>query len=157
MVLACGGSSGDGVEAAAPSDVAGKYSISVTSTNNGCNYANWRVGDSAQNIELDVSQSGAEANANVRGLANIYFALLGIGTLKGSVSGATASVTSVGTNSIKSGQCAYFVRATVAFTLTGNTINGTVTYSNETNKHPDCGLLDTCTSQQSLAGSRPPK
>jgi hypothetical protein len=49
------------------------------------------------------------------------------------------------------------VRATADITLTGNTINGTMTYRNETNKSPDCGNVETCTSQQSVAGNRPPK
>ena len=111
----------------------------------------------ASNIELEVTQSGSTAKGNVKGLANITFALLGIGTLEGPVTGANASLTAVGTNSIKQNQCAYFVRATADFTLTGDTINGTMTYRNETNKHPDCGTLETCTSQQSLSGNRPPK
>jgi hypothetical protein len=156
VVTACGGSSSDGV-GGPPPDLTGKYSLSLTNSNNGCNYTNFKVGDTAQNIELDMTQSGASAAASLRGLANVYFALLGIGTLQGSVNGASASLSAVGTTSIKQGQCAYFVRATADVTLTGNTINGTVTYTNETNKSPDCGALETCSSQQSIAGSRAPK
>jgi hypothetical protein len=152
-LAACSGSGGSGL----PVDLSGQYSVSVTNTDNGCNYANWTIGQSLQNVEFDITQSGADVSGDIRGLAGAYFALLGIGTLKGTVSGSSASLTAVGTNSIKQGQCSYFVRATADVTLTGNTINGTVTYSNETNKAPDCGSLATCSSHQSVAGSRPPK
>jgi hypothetical protein len=104
-----------------------------------------------------ITQSGADATGQVQGLADFVFGLLGIGALQGSVSGTTALLTSVGTTSLKQGSCAYFVRATADITLSGDTINGTVTYRDETNKSPDCGQLETCTTQQSLAGSRPPK
>ena len=105
----------------------------------------------------EITESGDQANGNVRGLANIYFAYLGIGTLTGKVSGSAASLSAVGTTSIKQGQCAYFVRATADFSLAGNAVNGTVTYRNETNHAADCGTLDTCTSTQAIAGSRPPR
>jgi hypothetical protein len=153
-LAACSGSGGSG---GLPADISGQYSVSVANTDNGCNYANWTIGQTAQNIEFDINQSGADVSGDVRGLAGAYFALLGIGTLQGTVTGSSASLTAVGTNSIKQGQCSYFVRATVNVTLTGNTVNGTVTYTNETNKAADCGLLDTCSSHQSVAGSRPPK
>lgn len=155
-LVACGGSDGDGV-VGPPADVSGNYRIAVKNTDNGCGYANWEIGKTAENIELEVTQTDATAKGQVKGLANFYFALLGIGALEGNVSGSSASLTAVGTNSVKQGQCAYFVRATADFTLTGNTINGTMTYRNETNHHADCGVLETCTSQQSVAGSRPPK
>jgi hypothetical protein len=152
-LAACSTTSSNG----SPADISGNYSVSVTNTNNGCNYANWRVGDTAQNVTFEVTQSGDQASGNVRGLANIYFAFLGIGTLTGKVTGSSASLSAVGTTGIKQGQCAYFVRATADFSLTGNTINGTVTYRNETNHAADCGTLETCTSTQSIAGSRPPR
>jgi hypothetical protein len=157
--LACGGSSSDSVTGTGgpPADFGGSYSVSVTNSANGCNYANWTNGQSSQNLPFEITQRGSEVSGELRGLANFYFALLGIGTLKGTASGSTASITAVGTNSIKQGNCAYFVRATADLTLTGNTVNGTVTYRNETNKHADCGTLETCTSTQSVAGNRPPK
>jgi hypothetical protein len=129
----------------------------VTNGDNGCNYANWAVGNSAQNISFDIAQSGAQASGTLKGIANIYFAVLGIGTLQGPVNGANASLSGVGTTSLKQGNCAYFVRASANLALTGNALNGTITYSDQTNGSPDCGPLTTCESHQNVSGSRPPK
>jgi hypothetical protein len=152
---ACSGS--DASTPAPPADFSGSYTVSLTNGANGCNYANWQVGHAVQSIPFDITQSGADVTGEVKGLANVTFAILGIGALKGTASGTSASLSNVGTTSLKQGACAYFVRATADVTLSGNTINGTVTYRDETNKHPDCGTLETCTSMQSVAGSRPPK
>jgi hypothetical protein len=122
VLLACGGSDGDGV-VGPPADVSGKYSISVKNTDNGCNYANWKIGETASNIEFEVTQTGGTAKGQVKGVANFYFALLGIGALEGNVNGSSASLSAVGTNAVKQGQCSYFVRATADFTLVGNAIN----------------------------------
>jgi hypothetical protein len=153
VCAACSGSSTSGP----PADLSGKYSVSVTNTDNSCNYANWTIGQTAQNVAFDVTQTDANASGTVQGLAGGYFTLLGIGALQGTVTGSDVVMSATGTTSIKKGTCAYFVKATASFSLTGNTINGTMTYSNETNKSADCGALETCTSQQSIAGSRPPK
>lgn len=155
VAVACSDSSPDPAEP--PQDFSGTYSISVTNTDNGCDYPSWKIGESAQNIRFDIEQEGASARGELRGLANLYYAALGIGTLEGTVHGSSLTLTAVGTTSVKQGACAYFVRATADITLTGNTINGTMTYSNETNHHADCGALETCSSQQSVAGSRAPK
>jgi len=140
-----------------PADVSGRYSVSVTDTKNDCNYGNWTIGQSSQNIEFDVTQTDSSASGQVKGLASLYVAALGIGTLNGSVSGNSATLSAVGTTSVKQGSCAYFVKMTANFTLTGNTINGTIDYSNQTNGDASCGALNTCVSEQSLSGSRPPK
>jgi hypothetical protein len=140
-----------------PADFEGKYIISVTNTDNGCRYANWTDGETSQNVDFEITQSESQASGNIRGLANVYFAVMGIGTLSGPVTGNIASISATGTNSIRQGRCAYVVRATAELTLTGDRISGTVTYSNETNKHADCGILETCTSQQTVAGNRRPK
>lgn len=156
-VLAASGCSGSSSSSSPPADFTGVYSVSVTDETNGCNYGGWTVGKTAQNVELDVTQSGGNVTGQVKGLANVYFALLGIGPLNGTANGASAEMSATGTNSVKSGSCAYFVRATIDVTLTGDTVNGTVTYSNQTNGDPSCGALATCTSTQDIAGSRPPK
>lgn len=155
LLAACSGS--DSPPPSPAADFSGKYSVSITNGSNDCHYANWQVGHATQNIPFVITESGTNASGQVQGLANLLFGLLGIGTLQGTVTGSTASLTAVGTTSLKQGACAYFVRATLDMTLSGDTINGTLTYRDETNKSPDCGQLETCTSQQNLAGSRPPK
>lgn len=159
VLAAClaGCSGSDSSSSATPLDFSGTYSISVTSEDNGCNYANWTQGNSAQNISFDIAQSGSQASGTLKGLANLTFSLLGIGTLQGPVTGANASLSAVGTTSLKQGNCAYFVRASASLALTGNALNGTITYSDQVNGSPDCGPLTTCESHQNVSGSRPPK
>lgn len=154
LVVACGD---DDASSAPPADISGNYSISVTDADNGCQLGNWVAGQSAQNIQFVVTQNGAALTGEVKGVAAIYFALAGIGPLQGSASGTHGNVTAVGTTSIKDGTCAFFYRVTADFTLTGNAINGTMTYSHSTNHDPSCGYHETCTSTQNVSGSRPPK
>src|SRR5689334_18211446 len=102
---ACSGSDASTPQPAA--DFSGKYTVSLTNQANGCNYANWQVGQTAQGIPFDITQTGANVTGQVQGLANITFAILGIGALTGTASGGTASLSNVGTTSLKQGQCAY--------------------------------------------------
>ncbi|HEX7666576.1 MAG TPA: hypothetical protein VF407_18745, partial [Polyangiaceae bacterium] len=113
-------------------DVSGTYSLSITDTKNDCNYQNWTIGATAQNVEFDVSQNGTSASGDVKGLAAAYTGALGIGTLQGTVDGNDVSLSATGTTSVKSQSCAFFVKMTAAFTLTGNAINGTIDYTNVT-------------------------
>jgi hypothetical protein len=154
LLAACGD---DDSSSSPPADVSGNYSVSVTNTDNGCGYNGWTIGQSTQNIAFVVTQNGVAASGEVKGAANFYFAVLGIGPLAGTVDGAHANMAADGTLHLKDGNCDYVVRATADFTLTGDTINGTMTYSNTTNGDPSCGTKSTCTSTQSIAGSRPPK
>jgi hypothetical protein len=140
VLAACSGS--DSSVSSPPADFSGNFSVSITNGANGCNYANWQVGKETQNIPFQIAQSGASASGQVQGAANIVFALLGIGTLQGPVTGSSASLSAVGTTSLKQGACAYFVHVTADITLTGDTINGTLTYTDQTNKSPDCGALE---------------
>lgn len=152
-ISACGDDASDGTV----SDFAGRYSISVTNTGNDCAFDSWKIGDSLQNIAFDISQNAGEATGELPGLANLYFLRLGISALSGPVKSGSATLTATGTNSIKKGNCAYFVKATAALTLTGNTINGTMSYTPQTNHSSECGVLETCSSVQTIAGNRPPK
>lgn len=157
LVMAALAAIGCGSSSDSPADVSGTYSLSITDTKNDCNYQNWTIGQSAQNIEFDVTQNGSSASGQVKGPANFYVNALGIGALNGTVNGNSATLSATGTTSVKSGSCAFFVKMTASFTLSGNAINGTIDYTNATNGDPSCGNLNTCVSEQTLAGSRPPK
>lgn len=143
--------------AAAAADFSGIYTLSVTNKENGCEYQNWQPEQSTPNIQFEIAQSGTTASGTLKGLSSWYFALLGIGTMQGTVDGDVVSMTAVGEVAAQKAGCAYFVRATVDATIVGDAVNGTVTYSNETNKGAGCGILDTCRSVQAMSGSRPPK
>lgn len=75
-LLACSSSGTTGPAA----DVSGNYSVSVTNETNGCNYSGWTLGQTAQNVGFDVTQSGGSASGNVAGYADVWFIALGIGT-----------------------------------------------------------------------------
>ncbi len=152
LTLAACGSSSD-----APADVSGSYSLSITDSKNDCNYQGWTIGQTAQGVGFDVTQNGTSVSGDVKGLAAVYTGALGIGTLQGNANGDSVSLSATGTTSVKSGSCAFFVKMTAAFSLTGNAINGTIDYTNVTNGDASCGTLATCVSEQAMSGSRPPK
>ena len=45
----------------------------------------------------------------------------------------------------------------LTLTLVGDAVNGRLTYRPQTNRAPDCGVLDACSTVQSFSGSRPPQ
>jgi hypothetical protein len=54
------------------------------------------------------------------------------------------------------GNCAYTTDGAVEATFTGDTMQGTVTYTRVTNGNPDCGALTGCKTTQQFSGARPP-
>lgn len=153
VITACGGDESEGA-----ADFSGNYSVAVTNRTNDCQYDGFEIGKSAQNVAFEISQSGSTASGKMTGLAgDFYLFLFGIGTLQGEVVGDTVSLSSVGTAELVKNGCKFFVRAQIDATITGDAVNGTVTYSNETAEMPQCQPLSGCTSTQALSGNRPPK
>lgn len=154
---ACGSSD---TYSAPPPDFSGAFNVSVTNATNGCNYGNWTNGQSTQNVGFTITQSGNSVTGSITNpVIDAYFKLLGITAFAGSVSGDKAELSATGTTSLKdmTTSCAYYVKTTIDITLTGDTINGTLTYSDVVNDPNACGALTTCTSVQNVSGSRPPK
>jgi hypothetical protein len=155
-VASCGGSSFQG--SPATSDIGGDYTATLTNGNNGCQFSNWTTGSSTQDVHLNVQQTGATATATVTGVAGLVFDVIlgGMPTFQGTVSANTFDLVAVGTNSSNDGQCSYTIKATLTGTLSGDAIQGQLSYSESTNGSPDCGFHATCTSVQSYAGARAP-
>jgi len=150
LAAACGNSS-------TPANVAGSYTVAVTNEGNGCNFQNWQSGNTASNIPVTVTQSGANATAVVGGAAGAYMtAVLGSNAFSGPVNGAQVDLTLYGTRSASQGNCAYTVNATMLATSMGDFLSGTITYTAATNGSPDCGALQGCQSIQDFNGTRPP-
>lgn len=148
-LAACGGDE--------PADVSGSYAIMLTNRENGCNIGNWMV-DATNDVTVDVSQNGAAASADVKGLAAAALDfVLGGHVFTGSVDGSHLDATIVGNRGGTMGACAYTIDATLDADLTGNTLNGTVLYQAKTNGAADCGALTGCTSRQEFSGARPPQ
>ena len=152
----CGGS--DSSVSAPPADVAGTYSVAVTNGANGCAFPNWKENESSQNIPFKITQTGADVTGDVEGLTGAFVALwLGTRTYKGTASGASINMTAFGTNNQRDKGCSYTVNSTIDGSLTGNALQGTITYTAKTNGSPDCGTREGCSTTQSFSGSRPPK
>jgi hypothetical protein len=156
FIAACGSSTTSGT-GGPPVNVAGSYTIAVTDEDNGCQLANWMMGQSSSGIPLQITQSGANATGNVSGLVGVAIALwLGSATFQGTVSGNEIDITDYGSTKTTTGMCTYSINAIFHGTLDGDALSGSVTYTTVTNHASDCGFRETCASHQNLSGSRPP-
>jgi hypothetical protein len=156
-LIACGGSSFQAQSA--PANIVGDYTTTLTNGANGCQFGNWNSGDTTQDVHLTVQQTGANATATVTGVAGLLFDVIlgGMPQFEGTVTGDSFSLAAVGTNSAKDGQCSFTIKATLVGTLSGDAIQGQLTYSETTNGSSDCGYHATCTSVQAYAGTRAPE
>ncbi len=150
LLVACGGDE--------PVDAAGTYTISLTNRENGCNNANWTVGDTASNIGVVITQNGATASADVQpGGGRLALDLaLGGHVFIGKVDGNRLDLLIEGTNSFSMGTCDYTIDARIDAQLDGDVLSGDVLYQDQTDNSTDCGALTGCTSRQELLGNRPP-
>jgi hypothetical protein len=153
IAAACGGSS---FQTQAPADISGNYSVTLTNQANGCMFANWTVGSSAQDLHIAIQQQGASASATVSGVAALVLdVILGTPTFQGAVQGESFSLTAFGSNQGKDGMCTFTIKVTMAGSIDGDAIQGTLTYSETTNGSPACDYHSTCTSVETFAGVRP--
>jgi uncharacterized transporter YbjL len=154
-LLACGSES---FQEAPPVNVAGTYSVAITNKSNGCNFDRWQEGSTTQNIELVMTQEGAKARGTVGGLVGgLLEAWLGTKTFDGDVTTNRVNLKAIGKNPQTVAGCTSTTTATLEGVLTGNALQGTITYTYSTNKSPDCGFRDTCATIQDFSGSRPPQ
>jgi hypothetical protein len=155
--LSFAGCSGSGFTAT-PTDISGDYNTTLTNGDNSCMFANWTSGSTTQNVHVTIKQTGGSATATVTGVAGLLFDVIlgGMPQFAGTVTGDGFTLTAVGTNSAKDGQCAYTLKATLSGTITGDAIQGQIVYAESTNGSPDCSYHSTCTSTQAYAGARAP-
>jgi hypothetical protein len=152
LVAACGATD------VPTADVSGKYTLSLTKKTNGCAFANWTVGETAQGVVMTVTQNANTVTGTVEGLGAVTLDLiLGTHVFAGTVLGSTADMQANGSRAASQGTCAYTINAHVNLTLTGNAVNGSIVYTPKTNGSADCGVLNACSSTQDVSGSRPPK
>ena len=61
----------------------------------------------------------------------------------------------IGTKTATQGSCSYTVNVGVAATLdSNNVLSGTLTYTPATNADASCGVLNSCSNTQTVAGTR---
>jgi hypothetical protein len=140
-----------------PANVAGDYTVAVTSGANGCNLTNWQEGSSTSGIGVTITQDGGNATAIIEGFVGQYvMAALGSRTFTGTVDGTDLDLDLIGTNALTTGNCTYTYNALLDGGIDGDVIIGTITYTAATNDQTDCAPLEGCESIQDFNGTRPP-
>jgi hypothetical protein len=141
-----------------PADVAGEYTIAVTSRENGCNFANWMEGNTSSNIPVTITQEGSDATATVNGLTGGFLDLiLGSRIYTGGVGSDNMLLTLFGTTTANEGNCTYTVNSIMDANISGDVLTGEIRYEAATNGNPDCAALEGCVSRQDFNGTRPPQ
>ncbi len=141
----------------APADVAGTYTVATTNGANDCAASGWDEGATSTGIPVVITQDGATVQIIVEGLWGTALEL-GVGgrTFNGQVGGSHVSADLVGDVTSRQGECVYTYTLELDADLTGDLLEGTVTYRPVTNGHADCGILQTCRNVQAFNGTRPP-
>ena len=142
---------------AAPADVRGTYSGNIVNGPNTCP-GDWTVGDSAK-VTVKVSQTGNASTVDVTGASGIFLEVaVGAHTFNGTVTDSNLNASLLGTTQHSLGACNYTWRADFSATLTGDALQGTLTYSPQTNQNGDCASMSVngCTRTQTFNGIRPP-
>ena len=147
-VAACSGNDG-GVP---PADVAGSYTLTVTDGQNGCNVQNFTTNASQTGIGVAITQDGSNVSATVTSASGLVLMFSAGDTLAGTIEGSEASLSS--SSSRMQGNCAYSTTATANMKFLGNQVQGTILYTDTGNGSADCGVLQQCTSTQTMSGSR---
>ncbi|MEM1418249.1 MAG: hypothetical protein AAGH15_25360 [Myxococcota bacterium] len=143
----------------APTDFAGRYSVTVRSGTNACELEGWMEG-SVVDAPVSVTQDGTDLSLRVEGIAGFLLALdfFAEPVFVGTVEGDTFEARSATTRQLTEGGCAWRNAPSIRAEATGeNTVEGVLEYRIEANGHPDCPpFFDECVSTQSLVASRPP-
>lgn len=139
-----------------PVDAEGTYSVGVTNRDDAC-MIGWTVGQQNSGVTVVITQSGDSAVADVQGGAGFYVSLVvGTNTFSGKVNGASLDLYAAGTHPKTTGNCTYTIDGRINATLTGDALQGTISYVANTNSNSDCAAVQ-CTSSQDFSGSRPPR
>jgi hypothetical protein len=148
---------GCGDDGGTPSDVAGSYTISLTKRDNGCNFGMWTAGDSDTGVPVTVTQTNADASADIMGGGGIFLDFwLGSSVFNGTVSGNHLDLDLFGNKSQTTGNCVYTYNSKIVGDIDRDTLTGRVEYTAKTNTNPDCSALEACLSFQDFNGTRPP-
>ncbi|MGC4094279.1 MAG: hypothetical protein QM756_41495 [Polyangiaceae bacterium] len=138
-----------------PANLTGSYQVNLTNRASTCPF-DWDENNMTSGVPVEFTQNGAAITVTVGGAPAIALALLvGKADFAGSVSGKSFTATAYGTLPRSSGNCTYTVNGTIKGSLSGDVIQGTVTYTPAGNGNPDCTALQ-CAAVQEFNGARPP-
>lgn len=140
----------------APVNIAGDYTIATTNGADGCQFG-WTVGATATGIPLTMTQQDSQFTAVLGGLTRVFVDLwLGTHTFIGTVTGADFNAGLAGVKEQMPGQCVYNVNATIAGSLIGDALSGTLDLTTAiVTSASDCPPAG-CHSTLSFNGTRPP-
>ncbi len=151
LMSACGG------PASNASNLQGTYTTDITNRASTCP-GNWTVGEHSSGITVDITQQGSAVTAQVTGGTGLYLEVAtGSNTFNGTADGNSLTANLLGTTSQSLGNCSYTWKAVLSAKLNGNALQGTVTYTPQTNGNADCTAMSVqgCTRSQEVAGVRP--
>jgi hypothetical protein len=149
LLVGCGGGSDANVE--------GDFTIALTNRDNGCNFANWTVGDTAANIPVVIAQTESNVQATVNGGAGLALDLaFGARTYSGTVDGNDLLLELQGSRAQSMGNCAFTYNSQIDARIDVDTLTGRIDYTTATNGNTDCAPIDGCVSFQEFNGTRPP-
>lgn len=138
-------------------DVAGSYTIALTNDASTCAFDNREKDKETSGIGLAITQDGQKIQGTLDGVAALFFDIwLGSHDFDGTIQGRSLTLTNYGENPTQQGNCSFTYNATVKANQNADTIEGTITYSPQTNGNPDCAAVE-CSASQRFSGSRPPK
>jgi hypothetical protein len=140
-----------------PVDAEGQWTVSVTNRTDDCNIG-WNEGQSSTGVGVAITQSGESVNVDVMGLGGgILDAFLGGDDIfTGDVDGDRVQATREGTRANNSGNCTYTYNATFTADISGDTMNGSISYRPADNGNSDCAAIQ-CENVQDFSGNRPPQ
>lgn len=147
LLASCGGD---------PVDVAGTYTINLTSGPNGCELDGWTEGETTSGVPVVITQDGSSVTVTVQGVAAGYLDLVvGGHVFEGAVSGDHIDATLTG-RAGSEGSCAFTQIVELDADLEGDLLTGALRWYARTNGLADCGILNSCQNTQQLNGARPP-
>jgi hypothetical protein len=146
------------VAGCAPADISGMYTASLTNGMNGCSLMLYTVGDTSSGVTMTVTQTQAAVSGEVTGLAAAALNYWVDGHIfTGTVSGSHADMVIHGTAAHSQGGCPYTLDARFEGDLTGDALQGSITYSANAADSAACATIRQCRTVQTFSASRPPR
>lgn len=150
-ISACGGSDD-------PVNFNGTYATTITNGGNGCEFAGWMVGNKTENVEVVMATDPTDAKSvvvTVQGFAGGFLEIfVGSRIFISNTDGNEISGLLLGRESTDAG-CMQQSRIRINGKLTGDKLDGTLTYGFVVKNPAACGIKATCATQQTIVGSRP--
>ncbi len=162
LLVACGSdddSKNPTPPAETPADIAGDYTVELTSGHNDCATMdmNWTEGAVSEGVPFSITQDGVHISAETMGASAIAFLLLtGSIAFEGEIHASHFVLVNTGTKAYDYEGCGYTIDATVEGDLDGDTITGTLVYTPMIGDSPACEDY-TCRAEQTFTGTRPAK